>query len=326
VRLEWPFALAALLLVPLWLAAFVTIERRRARYAVRFTNVTVLASVMRGHPRWPTYAPAACAALASTCALAALARPQARVTVAREPASIVLAVDMSGSMTADDVRPTRLAAAEAAIRTFVSELPKRDRVALVTFASTVSVVAPLTRDRRMLLDALSFAAAPGQGTAIGDAIARGAELLTPETARGTSSLATDPAATDSPPMAILLLSDGAQTRGALSPLAGAAQARRRHIPVYSVALGTPRGKISAGVISLRVPPDPVTLRAIARSTGATFYAPKSELRLSDAYADVASRLGTTREWRELTFLLVGLGALLTLTAGTLSVVVGERLP
>jgi Ca-activated chloride channel family protein len=127
-------------------------------------------------------------------------------------------------------------------------------------------------------------------------------------------------------MAVLLLSDGAQTRGRLSPLEGAARARSRHIPVYSVALGTPKGKITAGVISLRVPPDPVTLRAIARSTGATFYAPRTQLRLSDAYADVASRLGTSREWRELTFLLLGCAALLTLIGGALSTVWRARLP
>jgi Ca-activated chloride channel family protein len=314
------------MLVPLALAGFAAIGRGRARYTLHFTNLAVLATVAPRHPRRRTYTPAACAALALTCTLAALARPEARVAVAREPASIVLVVDMSGSMAADDVRPTRLAAAEGAIRTFVSRLPKRDRVGLVTFSSTTSVAAPLTRDRELVLDALGFAGAPGQGTAIGDAIARGVELLTPGPAGRNSSLAADPAAPDSPPMAIILLSDGAQTRGRLSPLQGAAQARSRHIPVYSVALGTPSGVISAGVISLRVPPDPVTLAGIARSTGARFYAPESEMRLSDAYADVASRLGTTREWHELTFLLVGLSALFALAGAALSAVWRQRLP
>ena len=84
--------------------------------------------------------------------------------------------------------------------------------------------------------------------------------------------------------------------------------------------------ISAGVISLRVPPDPRTLRQIARATGGTFSAPESAMRLDDAYASVASRLGTTRAWRELTFLLVGLAAVLALAGGALSVVWQERLP
>jgi Ca-activated chloride channel family protein len=325
VRLEWPFALAALLVVPLALGGFAAIARRRARYAVHFTNLAVLAAVIPARSRVRTFGPAVCAGLALTCVLAAITRPEARVAVAREPATIVLAVDMSGSMAADDVRPTRLAAAEAAIRAFVSGLPKRDRVGLVTFSSTATVAAPLTRDRGMVLDALGFAAAPGQGTAIGDAIARSVELLVPP-ARGASRPAPDPAAPDTPPKAILLLSDGAQTRGRLSPTEGAALARSRHIRVYSVALGTPSGTITAGVISLRVPPDPVALRAIARTTGATFYAPESEMRLSDAYADIASRLGSAREWRELTFLLLGLAAVLALTAGALSAVWDARLP
>jgi Ca-activated chloride channel family protein len=324
VRLDWPLALPALLLVPL--ALFLAIARRRAPHAVRYTNIEVLATVAPAPSRWRSFIPAACMLLASTCALAALARPEARVAVAREPASIVLAVDMSGSMAADDVKPTRLAAVEGAIHRFVSDLPTRDRVGLVTFSNRPSVAAPLTRDRAVLLDALEFAAAPGRGTAIGDAVARSVDLLDPvEPARELQSISSGMQA-EASPMAILLLSDGAQTSGRLSPLEGAARASERHIPVYAIALGTPRGVISAGVISLRVPPDPVTLRKIARSTGGAFYAPQNEMRLNDAYRNVASRLGSTREWRELTFLLVGLAALFALAGGALSVIWQERLP
>jgi Ca-activated chloride channel family protein len=326
VRLDWPLALPALLLVPLALGLYVAIARRHAPHAVRFTNIEVLAIVASGHSRWRSYVPAACTLLSLTCALAALARPEARVAVAREPASIVLAVDMSGSMAAEDIKPTRLAAAEGAIRRFVSDLPQKDRVGLVTFSNTSSVAAPLTRDRDVLLDALRFAAAPGQGTAIGDAIARSVELLEPFEPTRELQSATGAIQASPPPMAVLLLSDGAQTRGRLTALEGAARARDRGIPVYSVALGTPEGVITAGVISLRVPPDPVTLRKIAQSTGGAFYAPQNEMRLTDAYENLASRLGSTREWRELTFLLVGLAALFALAAGACSVAWQERLP
>ncbi len=112
-RLDWPPGLVALVLVPLAIAAWLACDRRRAPRAVRFTNLEVLASVCPGRPRARTYAPAALALLALTCALAALARPAARIAVARAPASIVLAVDMSGSMAADDVQPSRIAAAKA---------------------------------------------------------------------------------------------------------------------------------------------------------------------------------------------------------------------
>ena len=192
-RLDWAPGLAALLLVPLALALYLAAARRRAPRAIRYTNIEVLATVSVGVPRRRTYLPAACMLLASTCALAALARPEARVAGAREPASIVLAVDMSGSMAATDVRPSRLSAAETAIRHFVSGLPRQDRVGLVTFSSSAVVAAPLTRDRDAVLGALRFAAAPGQGTAIGDAIARSVELLEPPVAR---ELAVRPARAD----------------------------------------------------------------------------------------------------------------------------------
>ena len=328
-RLDWPLALPALLLVPLALALYLAVARTHAPSAVRFTNIEVLATVAPTPSRWRSGIPAACMLLAATCALAALARPEARIAVAREPASIVLAVDMSGSMAADDVKPTRIAAVEGAIRRFVARLPKRDRVGLVTFSNRPSVAAPLTRDRGGLLDALSFSPAPGRGTAIGDAVARSVDLLDPVgPTRELQSITSTSSATSAraSPMAILLLSDGAQTTGRLTPLEGAARAGERHIPVYSIALGTPHGVIKAGVISLRVPPDPVTLRKIARSTGGTFYAPRDEMRLNDAYENVAARLGSTREWRELTFLLAGLGALLALAGCALSVIWQERLP
>jgi Ca-activated chloride channel family protein len=324
VRLDWPIGLVGLIGVPVLVLAYAALSRRRPRprYAMHFTNIEVLATVCSRPSRVRTYAPAVCVLLALTSATAALARPEARIAVARKPASIVLAVDMSGSMAADDVAPSRLAAAKTAIRSFVSELPSQDRVGLVTFSSTASVAAPLSRDHAMVLDALDWAPAPGHGTAIGDALARSVELLAPP---GPQTELADDAA-DAPPMAILLLSDGAQTRGALTPLQGAAQASLHRIPVYSIALGTPSGVISAGVIRLHVPPDPETLIQIARTTGATFYAPETEMRLSDAYANVAARLGHTRAWRELTFLFAGFAALSTLAAATLSVAWQERLP
>lgn len=325
-RLDWPLALPALLLVPLALALYLTVARRQARHAVRYTNIEVLASVAVGQPRWRSSIPAACMLIAASCALAALARPEARIAVAREPASIVLAVDMSGSMAADDVKPTRIAAVEGAIRRFVAGIPERDRVGLVTFSNQPTVAAPLTRDRTLLLAALEFAPAPGQGTAIGDAVARSVDLLDPVGPTRELQSTSRARGSQAPPMAILLLSDGAQTSGRLAPLEGALRASERHIPVYTIALGTPRGVISAGVISLRVPPDPVTLQAIARSTGGAFYAPRNEMRLNDAYENVASRLGSTREWRELTFLLSGVAALFALTGGAFSVIWRERLP
>jgi len=331
VRIQWPLALLALLLVPLAVLAYAAIERRRARYAIHYTNIEVLAAVAAGGRRWRYLLPPVFALVALTCALAALARPEARVSVASEEASIALTVDVSGSMSADDVKPTRLGAAQEAIRRFLAGLPTRYRVGLIMFSSEPYVAAPLTHDRQLVLEGLLLGDAGfGQGTAIGDALARSVEMLRPLATNG--EVAPAPGSPAPPPdpnrplSAILLLSDGAQTRGTLAPLAGAARAKSYGIPIYTVALGTPDGVLNRGGFSRPVPPDPVTLRQIARATGGEFFATQSEARLNAVYEDLASRLGHKNAWRELSFALVGVAALFALAAGALSLVWNQRLP
>jgi Ca-activated chloride channel homolog len=327
-RLDWPIGLLALALVPLALAGYLWIERRRARYAIHYTNIDVLAGVVTRGSRWRSIVPVALILLALTTALAAVSRPEARMHVASEEASIALVVDMSGSMAAEDVKPNRLAAAEEAIRRFLKDLPKKYRVGLITFAVEPFIAAPLTQDRSLILQALQYDSGPRQGTAIGDALARAVELLEPLAAGGESGAASAPvpADPDRPLSAILLLSDGAQTSGLLAPLVGAERAKSYSIPVYTVALGTPDGVITRQGFSRPVPPDPVTLRQIAQTTGGEFFATQSTSRLNAVYEDLASRLGSKKEWRELSFLLVGAAALLALAAGALSLLWGQRLP
>ena len=327
-RLDWPLGLLALLLVPLALAGYVWIERRRARYAIHYTNIEVLAGVVTRGSRWRGLVPVALVLLALTSALAAISRPEANVSVDSEQASIALAVDMSGSMAAEDVKPTRLGAAEGAIRRFLKDLPKKYRVGLVTFAVDSYIASPLTEDRNLVLQALEYNNIPRQGTAIGDALARSVELLHPVAADGASAAVTGPVPVDPnrPLSAILLLSDGAQTSGVLAPLDGAARAKSYGIPVYTVALGTPDGVITRGGFSRPVPPDPTTLRQIAKTTGGEFFEIRNQTRLNAVYEDLASRLGHKKQWRELTFILVGLAALFALGAGAASLLWGQRLP
>jgi Ca-activated chloride channel family protein len=315
-RFEWPLALLALLLVPLLLAGSLVLERRRARYAVVYTNIDVLAQVAGGTRRLRTYLPLALLLLALTSALAALSRPRIELPQMREQASIVLAVDTSGSMAADDVKPTRLAAAEQAIGRFLTALPRRYRIGLVTFSSEPRVASPLTWSRDQVRQALAWAGVPGKGTAIGDALGRSLRLLQP----------TSPDPSNGPLSAIVLLSDGAQTRGTLAPLQGAARAVDAGVPVYTVALGTPTGTIREGVISLPVPPDAATLGQIASATGGQAFAPPDEARLDAVYEHLASQLGRTMRWRELADVLVGLAALLALGAGACALWVRDRLP
>ena len=244
----WPLGLLALLVVPLAAAAYWFVDRRPSRYALAFPNLEVLAGVA-DEGRWRRRIPAALFLLALVAALLAIARPQVNTLVDREQATVVLAVDTSGSMVAEDVRPTRLRAAQRAVGTFLDKLPPKFRVGMA-FAAEAEVVAPVTTNRAPVRDAVQFLS-PLRGTAIGDAVARAAELAQEATGVppaveisgfdfGLASSYTDDGS--GPPAAVLFLSDGFQTAGTRAPLEGAARAEELGIPVYTIALGTDQGR------------------------------------------------------------------------------------
>ena len=327
----WPLALLALLVVPLALAGYIWLSRKRARYAVRFTNLDVLAAVVGETRHWRRWAAPTLFLLALAICAGALARPNVTVTVAREDASVVLTVDTSGSMLADDVRPTRLEAAQRAMLVFLDKLPERYRVGIVSFSSEPSVISPLTRDRELVKEAVAFLY-PGARTAVGDGLARSIELVrsgdVPPPASDAPPTARNPK--EKIPKAIVLLSDGAQTVGQLQPLEAAERARRLGIPIYTVALGTPGGTVTFGFPpyerTIPVPPDTRTLREIATTTQGKAYTAGSQAKLNAVYEELGSRIGRTREPREATFVFLGAGALLALAALIAGVRFGPRLP
>lgn len=354
-RLESPWMLLALLLLLAAAGAWRVSERRRMRYAVRYTNLDVLASVAPERS-WRRLVPVVLFGLALTSLLLALARPHVERTLLKERATVVLVIDTSRSMQAEDVEPTRLAAAQEAVRTFLDEAPDDLRVGLVVFAGEAQVATPPTTDHdlvRTSVDTIDSFLLFG-GTAIGDALETATELgkrATGEPPRGeeiayvvepppTRSLAqAGPAACgEASPASILFLSDGAQTRGILQPLEGAELARAACIPVFTVALGTPEGTIDRGGFGfggptpgppgerIPVPPDPDTLRAIAETTGGEFTEARSADVLEKAYENLGSRLGREQGESEITFLLVALSALLLVAAAASSALVSPRLP
>ena len=153
---QWPFLLPLLAIVPLAVAGYVALERRRTRYAVRFTNLDVLAEVVDERRAWRRWLPPVLFFMALAAALLALTRPEVTVAAHREKASVILTIDSSGSMFAKDVPPTRLGAAQEAVRRFLDKLPARYRVGVVTFSSEAQVVAPLTLDRQVVRDAVDY--------------------------------------------------------------------------------------------------------------------------------------------------------------------------
>jgi Ca-activated chloride channel family protein len=238
-------------------------------------------------------------------------------------------------MYAKDVPPTRLAAAQEAVRRFLAKLPNRYRVGVVAFSSEPQVVAPVTRDRDVVLQAVDSLFA-GRGTAIGDALARSVELARTAATDGTAGTdaptGTPPASASGtrPVTAILLLSDGSQTTGLLQPSDGAAQAKAAGIPVYTVALGTPDGTVTIERFGfsrvIPVPPDPFTLQQIAKDTNGEFFAVSTGARLSAVYEHLGSRIGSYRTKREETDKLIAAGAALLIGAGLLGAIWLPRFP
>lgn len=355
-RFESPWLLLTLVLLLAAVAAWRLAERRRMRYAVRFPNLDVLAAVA-SERSWRRLVPPALFGLALAALFVGLARPHVERTFLKERAAVVLVIDTSRSMQADDVEPTRLGAAQEAVRTFLDEAPEGLRVGLVVFAGEAQVATPPTADHELVrtaVDTIDSFLLFG-GTAIGDALEtavglgtratgeppRGEEIGFQEPPRSTRSLAqAGPGACDAAsPASILFLSDGAQTRGILQPLEGAELARDACIPVFTVALGTPEGTIerggfgfgvpdpgSQGADLIPVPPDPETLRLIAERTGGEFTEARTAEALEQAYANLGSRLGREQGESEITFLLVALAGLLLVAAGVVSAGVSPRLP
>jgi Ca-activated chloride channel family protein len=331
----WPLGLLALLVVPLAAAAYWIVDRRPSKYALAFPNLDVLAAVVESGG-WRRRIPPALFLLALVAAGIALARPQLDVMVDREQATIVLAVDSSGSMLAEDVRPSRLSAAQAAIRTFLDDLPKQFRVGMISFAEEAQVVAPVTSNREPVREAVDFLF-PMRGTAIGDAVERAAELAQeatgtqPETEISGFGLAAPAEGSGTKaPAAVLLLSDGFQTAGLLAPLDGAARAKELGIPVYTIALGTADGVIdlSFGGEARRipVPPDRETLRLIAEETGGKYYSAPSADALRSAYSDLGSLLAREPGKDEATYAFALAAGLLALGAAVLSALWLSRIP
>jgi Ca-activated chloride channel family protein len=333
-----PLLLLTLLVIPTILALWQLVERRRMRYAVRYTNVDVLAVVVGGRA-WRRFVPLALFLLALAALCVGVARPHAKTMVLRDRATVILVIDASRSMHASDVKPTRLIAAQQAINTFLDKVPKRLRIGLIAFSGDPVVAAPPTTDHQLVRASLEdVGSLAGGGTAIGDALAAAVQLGV-QSVSGNGNLADVRTSTPTHGLvSILFLSDGAQTRGTLQPLDGAERARQAGIPVYTIALGTPNGRLrmdfpygstpGAGTFtrSVPVPPDPATLRAIARTSGGKFFAARSNSAVRSAYASLGSKLGRRPGRTEITYRFVAAAAGLLLAAVLLSVAWAPRIP
>lgn len=293
-----PLLLAGLVLVPLALAAYWLAQRRRRRYAVRYTNVDLLAAAAGRD--WIRHLPAALALLALAALVIALARPERVGADDRRQATVVIVTDHSSSMKARDLAPSRIAAARAAGRRLAGKLPQDFRLGLVVFGTRAEQLVEPTTDKQRVVRALDGVRARGF-TAIGDALGLAIDAARAPRPGGVRARAR-----------IVLLSDGVNSRGA-NPLTVAQRAKRYGIPVFTVALGNP-------------PPDTSTLQKIARTTGGRYYTATDTRRLEEVYAGLGTRFSKPQSRQEVTAAFAG-GALVFLLAGAgVGLVRGGRLP
>jgi Ca-activated chloride channel family protein len=317
---EWPLALVGLVVVPVLVLAYVLRERRRDDFAARFTSPALLPNLVDAAPSWRRHAPLALLLVGLSAMLVGVARPHATVSVKREQATVILDIDSSLSMGADDVKPTRLGAARRTVRAFLDQIPAKYRVAIVGFSGRAYVALPPTDDRTLAHTALR-SLHTAEGTSLGDAIALSTQLARRQRASDGTV----------PPAAIVVISDGAQQSGSVTPLVAAQRARAARIPVYTVALGTEDGVIQVPLpggfsAQLRVPAEPQTLLTVAQVAGGRFFPAPSAARLQQVYKRLGSRLGSRRESREITDLFAGGSAALLLAGGALSLLWFRRVP
>ncbi|MEX2291983.1 MAG: VWA domain-containing protein [Mycobacteriales bacterium] len=310
-----PQRLWLLLAILALLVAYVVLQRRRPTYAVRFTELDLLASLVPRSAAWRRHVPAGLLLLSLVALTTAFARPQADVQVPRERATVVVALDTSISMQATDVAPDRLSAAQASAVSFVQGLPDAFDVALVSFSGTASVVVPATQDHELVVRAVQSLRL-GPSTAIGEAVFTSLQAV--------RAVPGEPGQ-EPPPARIVLLSDGTNTVG--REVADAARAAlEAGVPVSTIAYGTPNGVVQVQGELIPVPVDVPALAQLAADTGGSSFTAESGEELSAVYDDIGNQVGTTTERREVTAAVTGLALALGLGAAVASLVWGARLP
>ncbi len=306
-----PYLLALLVVVPLAVVAYVVFARRTRRAMHAAANPALWPNLMPRRPGWRRHVPPALLLLALSLLLVGVARPQANLASDQKNTTVVLVVDTSKSMAATDVSPSRIAAARKAARVMIKGLPENARVGLISFARDVRVLLAPTDDRTAIDASLNRLELRG-GTSLGPAIDR-----------AVASLRASHAAVKG--RAIVVISDGKSTEGTRTPLAAARAAKAAGVRVFTVSLGTANGTVKEGDNTVKVPPDPTTLRRVASTSGARFYRAADAKSLENAYRDIGSAVRPQQKKRDISFAFVGGAGALVLGGSLLSLAWFRRL-
>ena len=335
----WPEALWTLLALPLLWAGYVWMLKRQRAQALRFPSLMLLRPALQGQRAWRRHMPPLLLWLALACSLVALARPFARVVLPADYMTLMMALDVSRSMLAQDVPPSRIEAAKDAAKAFIRELPAQVRVGIVSFAGSAQLAQQVTDQREELLAAIDRFELQ-RGTATGSGLLLALATLMPDagiqlesalygssfgsygpsgsSAGGARPLGAAPATAPSKPApvpvgsytggAIILLSDGRRTTGP-DPMDAARQAADLGVRVHTVAFGTPDGVIPGMEgYSFFARVDEETLQAVAKATGGEFFRAQNAQDLAQIYAKLSSRVALETRDTEVS-VLWGLAAL-----------------
>jgi Ca-activated chloride channel family protein len=293
------------------LAAYLVSQRSRRKAAVRFSSVDLLASVAPRRPAWQRHLPAVAFLLALSTFVLAFAQPARLVRIAKQRATIVLTLDVSGSMVATDVSPTRLGAAQQAAREFVQALPPGVQVGLVSFSTSAGVLVAPTSDRATLLAAINSLQAGG-GTATAAAINLSVKAITSVPVAKNNKNA---------PGTVVLMSDGSPTIGenGQSPVASATSeasaAKTAGVKINTIAFGTANGTITVNGEVIPVPADPATMAQIASASGGKTFSAQSADQLKSVYNQIGRAVGYDVQHRNITAWFIAIALLIMLAAG-----------
>lgn len=275
-----PGRLWVLLVLPLLILAYIVAMRLKGRSSIRFTNTGILGAILPGQSQWRRHV----AVAMSLCSLVALslawARPMGVEKVPRERATVVVTIDVSQSMAAVDVKPSRLQVAKTSAEKFVDSLPGEYNVAVVALSGKPQIAMPPTVDRDAVHRAIEHLEL-ADGTAIGDAITTSLQAITQAPKGSDNSIA---------PAMIVMLTDGTNTDGS-DPMTAAGAAKVAKVPVYTISYGTQNGYVDLDGQRYTVPPDPALLQKISAATGGKEVQAASAGQLDNAYKDLKSSVG-----------------------------------
>jgi Ca-activated chloride channel family protein len=315
----WPEFLWLLLALPASIALYVVILRKKRKSALRYASLSLVKEALGKGAGWRRHLPPAVLLVALAAMIAAISRPAAVITLPTSHETVILAIDVSGSMRASDVEPTRIEAAQAAARAFVNEQPRSARIGVVAFAGSAALVQPPTGNRRDVLAAIDQLQLQ-HATAVGSGILVSLKAIFPELdfdpGRKAGAQPVPPGSYAS--AAIILLTDGQTTAGP-DPVEAARLAAERGVRVFTVGVGTDNGQILTGEgWSMRVQLDEEPLKAIADLTRAEYFYAGTAMDLKKVYESLRSKLVMEKQQTEITALFSALAAATVLVSAMLS--------